>query len=512
MNSAYLYVRVSTDEQKRKGYSLPEQEDRLLKYCKYNNIEVKGIYREDYSAKNFNRPEWKELFSEVKKKSTGEDKNILFIKWDGQQNPLLESLKSILDSSILKIQEKLKTENYFKYENDITNMLSEYAENCKIIIKKKSEFFRARVGYAHKKIDFQSLNVEVETVYEPYSGSDIGAPPPHLAGDGRINRVGVSYLYCATDKYTATAEIRPHPGDIVSIGKFIVNKDRFIKFDLKDKSNTDKLFDHSLKVLAMPNSTVHIIDKIYDSLKRFEELGFINPDYLASIKPFNILDEYVWHYHNYKLFTLNPEIYYLLQEIEFKDSDIFLSEKLKAEIREYHIIEAKEKLMWSFKFLNNSMITEIEAVKDYQLEIDKRKNSNTIGFSHKHVFWTDDSIATKANIDLRNEAEICDCIVCNYRNFEFEKLIKKLKVAEGNNDYNNLNYALGNFLVSRNDYKTSYNILKNIRDETKQQSKNGITYFLASLNTTFLYNHFNIYSLDDRDEIRNEITNFQIRC
>jgi len=59
MKTAYLYVRVSTDEQKRKGYSLPEQEDRLLKYCEYNNIEVKGIYREDFSAKNFNRPEWK---------------------------------------------------------------------------------------------------------------------------------------------------------------------------------------------------------------------------------------------------------------------------------------------------------------------------------------------------------------------------------------------------------------------------------------------------------------------
>ncbi|MFP3597058.1 recombinase family protein [Chryseobacterium sp. SIMBA_029] len=82
MKTAYLYVRVSTDEQRRKGYSLPEQEDRLLKYCKYNNIEVIGIYREDYSAKNFNRPEWKKLFSIIKKKSSGEDRNILFIKWD----------------------------------------------------------------------------------------------------------------------------------------------------------------------------------------------------------------------------------------------------------------------------------------------------------------------------------------------------------------------------------------------------------------------------------------------
>jgi DNA invertase Pin-like site-specific DNA recombinase len=81
MKSAYLYVRVSTDEQKRKGYSLPEQEDRLLKYCEYNDIVVKGIFREDFSAKNFNRPEWKKLLATIRKESSGED-NILFIKWD----------------------------------------------------------------------------------------------------------------------------------------------------------------------------------------------------------------------------------------------------------------------------------------------------------------------------------------------------------------------------------------------------------------------------------------------
>jgi site-specific DNA recombinase len=82
MKSAYLYIRVSTDEQKRKGYSLPEQEDRLLKYCEYNDIEVKGIYQEDYSARSFNRPEWKKLIATIKKESSKEDNNILFIKWD----------------------------------------------------------------------------------------------------------------------------------------------------------------------------------------------------------------------------------------------------------------------------------------------------------------------------------------------------------------------------------------------------------------------------------------------
>jgi site-specific DNA recombinase len=82
MKSAYLYVRVSTDEQKRRGYSLPEQEDRLIKYCESNNMYVKGIYREDFSAKDFNRPEWKKLVSELRRGKGKEENNILFIKWD----------------------------------------------------------------------------------------------------------------------------------------------------------------------------------------------------------------------------------------------------------------------------------------------------------------------------------------------------------------------------------------------------------------------------------------------
>ncbi len=82
MKSAYLYIRVSTDEQKRKGYSLPEQEDRLLKYCEFENIEVKAIFREDFSAKDFNRPEWKKLVATIRKSRSKEPNIILFLKWD----------------------------------------------------------------------------------------------------------------------------------------------------------------------------------------------------------------------------------------------------------------------------------------------------------------------------------------------------------------------------------------------------------------------------------------------
>lgn len=85
---------------------------------------------------------------------------------------------------------------------------------------------------------------------------------------------------------------------------FLFHNDRFMKYDLSERSNTDTLFELSNDQLRTESENLHVIDKIYYSLQRFEEFGFVNPDYIASIKPFNILDEYVWHYHDHKLLPL----------------------------------------------------------------------------------------------------------------------------------------------------------------------------------------------------------------
>ncbi|WP_090602933.1 recombinase family protein [Parapedobacter koreensis] len=85
MKKVYLYIRVSTDEQKKKGYSLPEQEERLKNYCDFHGLEIVDIYREDHSAKNFNRPAWKRLLSILKKRGktkSKEEVKVLFVKWD----------------------------------------------------------------------------------------------------------------------------------------------------------------------------------------------------------------------------------------------------------------------------------------------------------------------------------------------------------------------------------------------------------------------------------------------
>jgi len=59
------------------------------------------------------------------------------------------------------------------------------------------------------------------TMFQPFLGAAIGAPPPAKAAPGRLNRDGVFVsLSCDPTKMTAAAEVRPHPGHRVSIGAF----------------------------------------------------------------------------------------------------------------------------------------------------------------------------------------------------------------------------------------------------------------------------------------------------
>jgi DNA invertase Pin-like site-specific DNA recombinase/tetratricopeptide (TPR) repeat protein/predicted RNA-binding Zn-ribbon protein involved in translation (DUF1610 family) len=80
MKKAILMSRVSTDEQAR-GYSLDVQEETLKRYCENHDIEIVDIYREDHSAKNFNRPEFRRLLAYAKANS-GKIDYLLFTSWD----------------------------------------------------------------------------------------------------------------------------------------------------------------------------------------------------------------------------------------------------------------------------------------------------------------------------------------------------------------------------------------------------------------------------------------------
>lgn len=67
---AGLYIRVSTEDQAREGFSLPEQEKRLRAMCEYKNYEIYKVYKDaGISAKTGNkRPAFKELLQDIKDK------------------------------------------------------------------------------------------------------------------------------------------------------------------------------------------------------------------------------------------------------------------------------------------------------------------------------------------------------------------------------------------------------------------------------------------------------------
>lgn len=94
MKKAIVYIRVSTDEQADKGYSLRDQREKLLSYAKNNDIEVLEVFEEDYSAKTFDRPDFKKLTAYVKKNKSKIDL-LLFTKWDRFSRNAYESHKQI---------------------------------------------------------------------------------------------------------------------------------------------------------------------------------------------------------------------------------------------------------------------------------------------------------------------------------------------------------------------------------------------------------------------------------
>ncbi|RZJ91049.1 MAG: recombinase family protein [Chryseobacterium sp.] len=103
MQTAILYIRVSTDEQAKKGYSLGHQEEVLRHYCLVKDIDILKIISEDYSAKNFKRPAWSSLLANCKYSKAKRPDYILFTIWNRFSRNITEAylmIKKLQDMDI----------------------------------------------------------------------------------------------------------------------------------------------------------------------------------------------------------------------------------------------------------------------------------------------------------------------------------------------------------------------------------------------------------------------------
>ena len=109
IKSAGIYIRVSTFDQAREGFSLREQEERLKEFCKFKRYNINKVYQDaGISAKNDKRPAYQEMIEDVKK---------------GNINVIVALKLDRLTRSVYDIEKLMKFVN--DYECDIDCMADE---------------------------------------------------------------------------------------------------------------------------------------------------------------------------------------------------------------------------------------------------------------------------------------------------------------------------------------------------------------------------------------------------
>ena len=108
MKKAAIMARVSTDEQ-ASGYSLDSQIEQLRKYCDQREIEIVYEFREEHSAKTFERPEFNK-FLKLAKANKGMFDMFLFISWDRFSRNTTDSFLMIRTMKKLGIEAQATTQ------------------------------------------------------------------------------------------------------------------------------------------------------------------------------------------------------------------------------------------------------------------------------------------------------------------------------------------------------------------------------------------------------------------
>ncbi|GAA4915152.1 hypothetical protein [Mucilaginibacter defluvii] len=231
----------------------------------------------------------------------------------------------------------------------------------------------------------------------------------------------------------------------------------------------------------------HIVDQLYQCLKRFDQLSYIDPRRIANMKPFNILDEHVWHYTDGHLFTLNPAIYDLLNAVEVSNGEVNITTDYEAMLKEAVVIEYKKKIEYVLDKLYDAQVTHFSALAD--LEAEKVKNKGVIGFSYRSIMALNDKNSVTLQLSRQTKKD-CNCLLCIYHSLDFKRLIRKVAQMEDEPKANRLELAYGHYLLGTDNYQKAFKIYREIEADAKGDDKRLFEYFLAKYNLLYLHNLF----------------------
>jgi hypothetical protein len=161
-------------------------------------------------------------------------------------------------AAITLIRRSLTERNYFVVESEHAKDFHELPKYITRTFPAGGGWYRARVGATRRAINYSHPPDETQYYFEPHVGAAIAAPPIALASSGRLNRPGVSFLYLATNADTAIAEVRPHPGELVTVAEFAITKEQKVadltQHDLLKFFNSDRDLALLEIVIAVENA------------------------------------------------------------------------------------------------------------------------------------------------------------------------------------------------------------------------------------------------------------------
>jgi RES domain-containing protein len=118
-----------------------------------------------------------------------------------------------------------KHQSRYIYDDSVNEFLNELIKTSKSryeIIPKGANFWRAQLGCDYRPIIQEGEHIADEPC--PLARERM-KPKPKMANEGRANPKGIPYLYVATEKDTAMAEVRPWLGSKITVGNFRLIKD-----------------------------------------------------------------------------------------------------------------------------------------------------------------------------------------------------------------------------------------------------------------------------------------------
>ena len=125
---AGIYIRVSTEDQVREGFSLGEQEEKLKQLCKYKDYKIYKVYKDaGISAKNMSgRPAFQQMLEDMRAGNFTEE-DIL-------------KAKEYIDSGIEAIEAEQDTGIIYKLGQELSKLplsTQEYKENVQKVTKEE---------------------------------------------------------------------------------------------------------------------------------------------------------------------------------------------------------------------------------------------------------------------------------------------------------------------------------------------------------------------------------------